>query len=53
MMQLYYPIAFAYKALGDPETMYMHEALKQPDTNNFKKAMVDEVMVNNIKKTGR
>jgi Reverse transcriptase (RNA-dependent DNA polymerase) len=38
------PIDFcAYKATSDPDTMYMHEALNQPDAQEFKKAMVKEV----------
>lgn len=36
------PIAF--KATNDPDTLYMHEALKAPDANEFKKAMVKEVV---------
>ena len=34
---------FAYKATADPDTMYMHEAMKQPDKAEFKAAMVKEV----------
>lgn len=32
-----------YKASADPDTMYMHEAMREPDRNEFKKAMVKEV----------
>ncbi len=35
------PIAFA--ASADPDTMYLHEAMKQPDKKEFVQAMVDEV----------
>jgi hypothetical protein len=35
------PIAFA--ASSDPDIMYLHEAMKQPDKKEFVKAMVDEV----------
>lgn len=35
------PIAFA--ASTDPDIMYLHEAMKQPDKNEFVQAMVDEV----------
>ncbi|KAI2496817.1 hypothetical protein MHU86_17696 [Fragilaria crotonensis] len=35
------PIAFA--ASSDPDIMYLHEALKQPDRKHFIQAMVDEV----------
>ena len=35
------PIAFA--ASSDPDVMYLHEAMKQPDKKEFLKAMVDEV----------
>ena len=33
----------AYKATNDPDTLYMHEALKAPDAKEFKKAMIKEV----------
>jgi hypothetical protein len=33
----------AYKAKVDPNMMYLHEALKQPDRANFIKAMVKEI----------
>jgi len=33
----------AFKATADPDTMYMHEALKQPDRAKFIQAMLDEV----------
>jgi hypothetical protein len=39
--QMAYPIAFA--ASSDPDIMYLHEALKQPDRKQFVQAMVDEV----------
>ena len=35
------PIAFA--ASADPDTMYLHEAMKQPDKKQFIQAMLDEV----------
>jgi hypothetical protein len=35
------PIAFA--ASTDPDVMYLHEAMKQPDKKEFVQAMVDEV----------
>jgi hypothetical protein len=35
------PITFA--ALSSPDTMYLHEALKAPDREQFIKAMVEEV----------
>ena len=35
------PIAFSAKS--DPDTMYLDEALKQPDRKKFIQAMVDEV----------
>ena len=31
-----------YKATSDPDTMYMHEAMKEPDAGEFKKAMQKE-----------
>jgi hypothetical protein len=36
-----YPIAFA--ASSDPDTLYLHEAMKQPDANQFIKAMAEEI----------
>jgi Reverse transcriptase (RNA-dependent DNA polymerase) len=35
------PVTF--KATNDPDTLYMHEALKAPDAEEFKKAMIKEV----------
>ena len=35
------PIAFAARA--DPDTMYLHEAMKQSDKKEFIKAMMEEV----------
>jgi predicted SnoaL-like aldol condensation-catalyzing enzyme len=35
------PISF--KATSDPDTLYMHEAMKAPDTEQFKEAMRREV----------
>ena len=32
-----------FKANADPDTMYMHEALKDPDKAQFIKAMLTEV----------
>jgi Reverse transcriptase (RNA-dependent DNA polymerase) len=37
------PIAFALKATSDPDTMYYHEAMKQPDALEFQAAMTKEV----------
>jgi hypothetical protein len=36
------PFAFALKATNDPDTLYLHKALKAPDANKFKQAMVLE-----------
>lgn len=33
----------AYKAVADPDTMYMHQAMKQPDKGEFVKAMLREI----------
>jgi hypothetical protein len=41
MSELDNPVTF--KATSDPDTMYMQEALKQPDAKKFKEAMVKEV----------
>ena len=35
------PIAF--KATSDPDTMYMHQAMKEPDAAEVKAAMVKEM----------
>ena len=37
------PILYLYKASNDPDTLYMHEALKAHDADKFKEAMVSEV----------
>jgi hypothetical protein len=34
----------AYKATSDPDTMYLHEAMKEPDADKFVKEMLKEVM---------
>ena len=33
----------AYKATSDPDTMYLHQAMKQPDRKHFLKAMSNEM----------
>lgn len=33
----------AFKAVADPDTMYMHQAMKQPDKGEFVKAMLKEI----------
>jgi hypothetical protein len=37
------PIAFALNATSDPDTMYYHEAMKEPDAPEFRAAMTKEV----------
>jgi hypothetical protein len=37
------PITFALKASNDPDTLYMHEALRAHDADHFREAMVCEV----------
>ena len=32
-----------YKASADPDTTYMHEAMKEPDAGEFNKAMRGEM----------
>ena len=34
---------YAFKATSDPDTMYLHEAMKESDSGEFKKAMTKEV----------
>lgn len=36
------PLAFAANK-SDPDTMYMHQAMCQPDKDKFKQAMMDEI----------
>jgi len=36
-----HPLSF--KASTDPDTMYLHEALRQPDKEQFLKAMEEEI----------
>ena len=45
------PIAFA--ASADPDTMYLHEAMKQPDKKQFIQAMLDEVNIHTNRAIGR
>jgi hypothetical protein len=33
----------AFKASTDPDTMYMHEAMREPDSANFRQAMDKEM----------
>ena len=33
----------AYKASADPDTMYMHKSMKEPDAGELKKAMMGEM----------
>jgi Reverse transcriptase (RNA-dependent DNA polymerase) len=33
----------AYKAVSDPDTMYFHQAMKEPDREKFKVSMIKEV----------
>ena len=40
-IDLVHPIAFA--ASSDPDTLYLHEAMKQPDADQFIKAMAEEI----------
>jgi hypothetical protein len=44
------PIAFALKATSDPDTMYYHQAMKEPDSAQFKAAMTKEVDAHTVKK---
>jgi hypothetical protein len=37
------PILFAMKASNDPDTLYHHQAMREPDAKQFKEAMVKEV----------
>lgn len=37
-----YPI-LAYKAVSDPDTMYLHQAMREPDRDRFMEAMEQEV----------
>jgi len=46
MLELDDPIAF--KASSNPDTIYHHKAMKEPDSGKFKGAMVKEV--NNLSK---
>jgi hypothetical protein len=34
---------YAYKATSDPDTMYLHEAMREADSDTFKEAMLKEV----------
>jgi hypothetical protein len=34
---------YAFKTTANPDTMYLHQAMKEPDREQFKEAMVKEV----------
>jgi hypothetical protein len=34
---------YAFKASTDPDTMYLHEAMREPDKEQFKDSMIKEV----------
>jgi histone deacetylase 1/2 len=38
-----HPLLFAFAASADPDTMYLHEAMRQPDREQFIQAMKKEV----------
>ena len=38
-----YEIPMAFKAVADPDTMYWHQAMKEPDRERFQEAMKKEV----------
>ena len=43
LMQMEDNPLMAYKATSDPDTMYHHEAMREPDKEEFKQAMIKEV----------
>jgi len=42
-LEALFPDALAYAASKDPDTMYLHQAMKEPDKNKFLTAMMEEV----------
>ncbi len=42
-LEALFPNALAYMALKDPDTMYMHQAMKEPDKDKFIATMVEEM----------
>ena len=42
-LEALFPDALAYAALRDPDTMYLHQAMKEPDKYKFLAAMVEEM----------
>jgi hypothetical protein len=44
-----HPLIHIDKAVKDPDTLYMHKALKAPDDNKFKEAMVLEINQHTIR----
>jgi hypothetical protein len=36
-------VPYAFKTTADPDTMYLHQAMKEPDKEQFKEAMLKEV----------
>ncbi len=42
-LEALFPDALAYAASKDPDTMYLHQAMKEPDKDKFIAAMVEEM----------
>ena len=42
----------AYMASADPDTMYLHEAMREPDREQFLEAMQEEIKGHMENKTG-
>jgi len=42
-LEALFPDALAYTASKDPDTMYLHQAMKEPDKDKFISAMVEEM----------
>jgi hypothetical protein len=43
LLEEQHPLLFAFAASADPDTMYLHEAMRQPDREQFIRAMKKEV----------
>jgi len=42
-IEVLFPDAVAFAATKDPDTMYLHQAMKDPDKDKFIAAMVEEM----------
>ena len=42
------PLLLVFAASADPDTIYLHKAMKQPDKSQFKQAMKEDLLMQTI-----